>query len=184
MDLSQPSTCEQSLTRLNTAMIMMTAVVMVARGRRTNGRLTTASDTAGSHWQPDSFSGNRRCSEVRRKKTKCNQTGTSNVTFLQSAICRQHARVIHSQLFQGKESVRVESQKTACPEQNVRCHLQSQKGVYSKLQPSECRRQFSCHVSILRSSNSGTVCTKTQVLFTHAFITCANRVGGGWWQGN
>lgn len=41
---------------------------MVARGRRTNGRLTTASDTAGSHWQPDSFSGNRRCSEVRRKK--------------------------------------------------------------------------------------------------------------------
>ena len=44
-----PSDLHTGLTRLNTAMITMTAVVIVAKGMRTQGRLTTASDTAGSH---------------------------------------------------------------------------------------------------------------------------------------
>lgn len=59
---------------------------MVARGRRTNGRLTTASDTAGSHWQPDSFSGNRRCSEVRRKKDKMQSNRYEQRDFFYSQL--------------------------------------------------------------------------------------------------
>lgn len=177
MDLSQPSTCEQSLTRLNTAMIMMTAVVMVARGRRTNGRLTTASDTAGSHRQPDSFSGNRRCSEVRGKKDKMQSNRyEQHVTFFTVSYL-QTACMSESQLALSRKGIclRRKPKKTACPEQNVRCHLQSQQGVYSKLQPSECRRQFSCHVSILRSSNSGTVRTKSPF---HSCCYCLCQQGG------
>lgn len=70
-------TRERSLTRLNTASTMMTAVVTAARGRRTHGRFTTASDTAGSHWHCESFSGNMRCGTQREKSRN------------RSVICRQ-----------------------------------------------------------------------------------------------
>lgn len=52
---------------------MTTAVVMVARGSRTQGHFTTASDTTGSHWHLDNFSGNRRCGGERRRRGRvCN----------------------------------------------------------------------------------------------------------------
>lgn len=47
----------------------LTVVVMVARGRRTHGLFTTASDTAGSHWHLDNFSG-KRCYKGRKRKRK------------------------------------------------------------------------------------------------------------------
>lgn len=74
---SELNTCAQRLTRSNTASTMMTAVVTTARGRRTQGRFTTASDTAGSHWHCESFSGNRRCGTQREKSRN------------RSVVCRQ-----------------------------------------------------------------------------------------------
>lgn len=53
---------------------MMTVVVMVARGRRTHGLFTTASDTAGSHWHLDNFSGKRCCKGGKRKRQVIDHT--------------------------------------------------------------------------------------------------------------
>lgn len=81
------------LTRLNTAKIMMTAAVMVARGRRTHGRFTTASDTAGNHWQFDSFSGNRRCRRGERRGKMESNWYEEHVTFTKSSLSRHHVSV-------------------------------------------------------------------------------------------
>ena len=99
--------CVCRLTRLNTAKITMTVVVMVARGRRTHGRFTTASDTAGSHWHLDSFSGNRRCRGEGEGelpgKTESNRY-EEHVTLAQSFISRHHVWVTQRWLFPVKES--------------------------------------------------------------------------------
>lgn len=77
----------KSITKLNMAMMTMTAVATAAKGRRRKGLLTTASERAESHVHDFNFSGNilwkiekeKEGEKQLLKKTKAKGYGSQNV---------------------------------------------------------------------------------------------------------
>lgn len=142
-------------------MIIMIAVVMVARGRRTHGRLTTASDTAGSHWQLDSFSGKRRCRGVRRVggEQKTRKDGIQQVW----AACDVYA-VSHLQTACVSDSQLAISRKGIWREEKKQTHTYR----------TECRVSYAGSAGCLQSAAhmQDSASTVKHIFFMHAF-TCA-----------
>lgn len=139
---------------------------MVARGRRTHGRFITASDTAGSHWHLDNFSGNRRY----RGYIGGERWGIIQVWQVQSPFFRHHVRVTHCWLFIVKESARDEKTLHVKDWMSGVAHY-----VKRKLQHSECKwwpqLRFSQRPILLQWN---TYEHTTHTLFSQAYY-CSNK---------
>lgn len=118
---------------------MMTVVIMVARGRRTHGLFTTASDTAGSHWHLDNFSG-KRCYKGRKRKRK--------VIARTPCLCDSLVAISSEGICQTRE-------KRSYQGLNGRCHPPHHKVIESLITVNA--KDCFCYNAILTKANSESV---------------------------